>query len=76
MPRARLRDRTSRSRSRDFDAIAKAAGEAQGGSLGSVLLTSAGSEVITRAGGDVTVTKPTATKTVSTVVALGEFLTS
>ena len=60
----------------DFDAIAKAAGEAQGGSLGSVLLTSAGSEVITRAGGDVTVTKPTATKTVSTVVALGEFLTS
>lgn len=60
----------------DFDAIAKAAGEAEGGSLGSVLVTSAGSEVITRAGGDVTVAKPTATKTVSTVVALGEFLTS
>ena len=60
----------------DFGAIAKAAGQADSGSLGSVLVTSAGTEVITSTGGDVTVTKPTATTPVSTVVALGEFLTS
>lgn len=60
----------------DFGALAKAAGETDGESLGSVLVTSAGTEVITSTGGDVTVARPTATKTVSSVVALGEFLTS
>ncbi len=62
----------------DFDALARAAGEGTDGEggLGTIVLTSTGSEAITDVGGDIVVRKPTATTTVSSVLGLGEFLTS
>lgn len=58
----------------DFGALAAAAGEKDAASLGSVSITSSGTEAITDVGGDVVVRQPTATTTVSSLVQLGEFL--
>ncbi len=60
----------------DFGALARSAGQDDAGGLGTIVMTSAATERITDVGGAVTVEKPTATETVSTITELGEFLTS
>lgn len=60
----------------DVGALARGAGQDAAADLGSVDITSTGSETITDAGGSVTVTRPDATATVSTVAGLAQFLTS
>lgn len=61
----------------DFGALARAAGQdAAAAALGTMVITSAATERITDVGGDVVVKKPTASTTVSSLVGLGEFLTS
>lgn len=58
----------------DFGAIAAAAGQ-DAGDIGSVGITSTATETVTSYGGNVTVQQPDASTTISTVAALGEFLT-
>ena len=60
----------------DFGALARAAGQDDAAGLGTMVITSAATERITDVGGDVVVDKPTASTTVSSLVALGEFLAS
>lgn len=60
----------------DFGALARAAGQNDAAGLGSMVITSAATERITDVGGDVVVERPTASTTVSSLVDLGEFLTS
>ena len=60
----------------DFGALARAAGQDDAAGLGTMVITSAATERITDVGGDVVVEKPTASTTVTSLVDLGEFLTS
>jgi hypothetical protein len=58
----------------DFGALAQAAGADAGGDLGSVRMSGTSTETVGDVGGDVVVTRPEATTTVSTISGLGEFL--
>ncbi|MBM3664500.1 MAG: hypothetical protein FJW92_01720 [Actinobacteria bacterium] len=59
----------------DLGAIAAASGEDAGDASGMALrITSTSTETITDFGGDITIQKPDATATVSTITELGEFL--
>jgi len=58
----------------DFGALARAAGADTTGDLGSVRMSSTSIETVGDVGGDVVVTPPEATTTVSTISGLGEFL--
>ncbi len=59
----------------DLGAIAAASGEDAGDAAGMALrIASTSTETITDFGGDITIEKPDATTTISTVVGLGEFL--
>ena len=58
----------------DFGALARAAGADAGGDLGSVRMSSRSTETVGDVGGDLVVTRPEATTTVSTISGLGEFL--
>ncbi len=61
----------------DLGAIAAASGEDAGDATGMALrIMSTSTETITDFGGDITIEKPDATTTVSTIVGLGEFLSA